>query len=177
MASLGSNVQQKEKAATVTERQRSRFDLAGLVVAVALIVLAIIVWWDASSLNLTWGYDPGPRAAPVAVAIGLAILGVANGFLAFREGPLERESVDARAILLILAGLGGMIALISVNGGFVPAMALLFATTAAAFGRKAFFIDLAIGACLALLAYLLFAKLLTLNLPVGPFERLLNRLF
>lgn len=177
MASLGSNLQQKEKTTTVTGRQRPRFDISGLVVAVALIALAIIVWWDASSLNLTWGYDPGPRAAPVAIAVGLAVLGVANGFLAFKEEPVERESVDARAILLILAGLGGMIALISVNGGFVPAMALLFATTAAAFGRKAFLVDLAIGAGLALLAYLLFAKLLTLNLPVGPFERLLDRLF
>lgn len=168
--------QPEEEAAAVTEGKRSRFDLPGIVISVALLALAAIVWWDASSLNLTWGYDPGPRAAPMAIAIGLTILGLANGLIALKDGPTERESVDARAIFLILAGLGGMIALISVGGGFTPSMALLFAATAAAFGRKAFFTDLAIGFVLAVLAYMLFAKLLTLNLPVGPLERLLARI-
>jgi putative tricarboxylic transport membrane protein len=51
--------------------------------------------------------------------------------------------------------------------------ALLFAATSTAFGRRAFVTDLAIGAVLAVLIYLLFAKLLTLSLPAGPLERLL----
>ena len=51
--------------------------------------------------------------------------------------------------------------------------AILFATTSAAFGRKAFLIDLLIGAVLAVIIYLLFAKLLTLSLPAGPIEHLL----
>lgn len=176
MAPLTGIFQAKEKATAVTERKHSRFDLPGVIIAMALVALAAIVWWDASSLNLTWGYDPGPRAAPMAIAVGLAVLGITNGLIAFRYGPTERESVDARAVFLILAGLGGMIALISIDGGFIPAMALLFAATAAAFGRKAFFTDLVIGFVLALLAYMLFAKLLTLNLPVGPLERLLARI-
>jgi putative tricarboxylic transport membrane protein len=45
--------------------------------------------------------------------------------------------------------------------------------TAAAFGRRAFLTDLAIGFGLGLVVYLLFVKLLTLSLPVGPIERLL----
>ena len=50
---------------------------------------------------------------------------------------------------------------------------MLFAATAAAFGRKAVIIDLVIGAVLGIAVYLLFDKLLTLSLPAGPIERLL----
>ena len=50
----------------------------------------------------------------------------------------------------------------------------LFAATAAAFGRRAIHIDLAIGLVLGTAAYLMFAKLLSLSLPMGPVERLLG---
>ena len=50
--------------------------------------------------------------------------------------------------------------------------AMLFATTSAAFGRRAFLTDLLIGAVIAVFIYLLFAKLLTLSLPAGPLEHL-----
>ena len=43
----------------------------------------------------------------------------------------------------------------------------------AAFGRRAVIADLIIGAVLALIVFLLFSKLLTLSLPIGPLERLL----
>ena len=66
-----------------------------------------------------------------------------------------------------------MIVLIWIDGGFIPAMTILFATTATAFGRRAYLVDLAIGLALATGAYLMFAKLLSLSLPMGPLERLL----
>ena len=66
-----------------------------------------------------------------------------------------------------------LIAIIAFGGGFIPATAVLFAATAAAFGRKAVIVDLIIGAVLGSAAYLLFDKLLTLSLPAGPLERLL----
>ena len=66
-----------------------------------------------------------------------------------------------------------LIAIIAFGGGFIPATAVLFAATAAAFGRKAVITDLVIGAVLGLAVYLLFDKLLTLSLPAGPIERLL----
>jgi putative tricarboxylic transport membrane protein len=84
-----------------------------------------------------------------------------------------RESADPKAILLILGGLAALIALIGLGGGFIPATAILFATTSAAFGRRAFLTDLAIGAVLGVVVFLLFDKLLTLSLPAGPLERLL----
>ena len=72
-----------------------------------------------------------------------------------------------------LGGLAVLIALIGFGGGFIPATAILFATTSAAFGRKAFMTDLLIGFGLAFVIFLIFDKLLTLSLPSGPLERLL----
>ena len=73
----------------------------------------------------------------------------------------------------ILGGLACLIALIAVGGGFMIGTAILFATTSAAFGRRAFLADLLIGAVIAVVVYLLFAKLLALSLPAGPLENLL----
>ena len=47
--------------------------------------------------------------------------------------------------MLILGGLAALIALIGFGGGFIPATTILFAATAAAFGRRAILTDLAIG--------------------------------
>ena len=84
-----------------------------------------------------------------------------------------RETTIPRPIVLILGGLAALIAIIGLGGGFIPATAILFAATAAAFGRRAILTDLAIGFVLAVVVYLLFDKLLTLSLPAGPLERLL----
>ena len=77
------------------------------------------------------------------------------------------------SLLLIVGGLAALIALIGLGGGFVPATTILFATTAAAFGRRAVLADLAIGFVLSVSVYLLFSRLLSLSLPMGPLERLI----
>jgi putative tricarboxylic transport membrane protein len=66
-----------------------------------------------------------------------------------------------------------LIVLIRIGGGFMIGTAILFATTSAAFGRRAFLTDLLIGVVIAVFVYLLFGKLLTLSLPAGPLEHLL----
>ena len=151
----------------------TRPDPAGLVVAAVLLALAGIIWWDLDSLTLSSTYGLGPKAMPADIAIGIAVLAVANAINAVRGGRPDRETLDIRAILLILGGLAALTVLISVGGGFILGTAILFATTAAAFGRKAVVADLLIGLVLALGIYLLFAKLLTLSLPIGPIERLI----
>ena len=92
--------------------------------------------------------------------------------------------LDPGGSLIMFAGIyyGGMyggsttailIAIIGFGGGFIPATTVLFAMTAAAFGRRAFLVDVAIGFVLAFVIYLMFDKVLTLSLPAGPLERLL----
>jgi putative tricarboxylic transport membrane protein len=155
------------------ESQERRFDPAGIVVAAILATLAGVILWDMSTLQITQTYGIGPKAMPIVVAAGLALLSIGNIVMAVRGEFPEREAAAHLAIILILGGLAAVIVLIGVGGGFIPAMTVLFAATSAAFGRRAILVDLAIGFALGLGAYLMFAKLLSLSLPVGPLERLL----
>lgn len=155
------------------ESQERRFDPAGIVVAALLAALAVIIIWDMSTLQVTQTYGVGPKAMPIVVALGLALLSIGNIVMAFRGEFPEREEVAHLPILLILGGLAAVIVLIGIGGGFILSMTILFAATAAAFGRRTILVDLAIGFALGLGAYLMFAKLLSLSLPVGPLERLL----
>jgi putative tricarboxylic transport membrane protein len=150
-----------------------RPDKAGIAIAIGLLALAGVVWWDLSSLSLTATYGIGPAAMPVVVASGLVLLAIGNFVTAWRGELPERERMDPRAILLILGGMVALIVLIALGGGFIPATAVLFAATSAAFGRKAILTDLLIGAALAVVVFLVFDKVLTLSLPAGPIERLL----
>jgi putative tricarboxylic transport membrane protein len=153
--------------------QARRADPAGIVIAGLLFFVAIVIWWDANSLQLTSTYGVGPKMMPVVVGAGIAVLAVANLILALRGDLPERDSTALGPIALILGGFAILIALIAFGGGFIPATAILFAATSAAFGRRAILTDLAIGFAIGLVTYLLFDKLLSLSLPAGPLERLL----
>ncbi len=155
------------------EDRTHRPDAAGIAIGVALLALASAIAWDFTSLELTSTYGVGPKAMPMIVGGGLAILAIANLVIAWRGDLPERESYDPKPVVLILGGLAALIAIIQFGGGFIPAIAILFAATAAAFGRRAVIADLVIGAVLALVVFLLFSKLLTLSLPMGPLERLM----
>ena len=150
-----------------------RIDAAGLVIALILLILAGLVWWDMTKLQILSPYDLGPKVMPIVVSGCLAILAIGNAISAFRGELPARDSLDWRPIILILGGLAALILLIAFGGGFIIGTALLFATTSAAFGRRAFLVDLLIGFVLAVLVYVLFSKLLALSLPAGPLERLI----
>jgi putative tricarboxylic transport membrane protein len=149
------------------------FDPAGIVVAALLLATASVVAWDTSTLQDSSVYGVGPKAIPYAIATGLALLAVANLVMALTGRMPSRETGDPQAILLIFGGLIALMALIALGGGFIPATAVLFAATSTAFGRRAPLTDLAIGAALGFLIFLMFDKVLTLALPEGPIERLL----
>jgi putative tricarboxylic transport membrane protein len=157
----------------MTSDSARHVDWAGLFIAALLLAAAGVIFWDTSNLQITSVYGVGPKAMPIVVAAGLVLLSIGNLVMALRGDLPARESADPKAILLILGGLAALIALIGLGGGFIPATAILFATTATAFGRRAFLTDLAIGLVLGLVVFLMFDKLLTLSLPAGPLERLL----
>jgi putative tricarboxylic transport membrane protein len=147
-------------------------DRAGVAIAVLLFLLAAVIFWDMASLQLATTYGVGPKAMPLVVASFLALLAVGNLVMALRGEFPRREDYDPKSLLLILGGFVALIAIIALGGGFIPATAILFAATAAAFGRRAFLTDLAIGFVLGVVVYLMFSKVLTLSLPMGPIERL-----
>lgn len=150
-----------------------RIDTAGVVIAAALALLAVVLVVDALRIQANVVYGMGPQAVPILIAVGLGILAAGNLINALRGGDAAPEDMDFRPVLLILAGLAIMITLIAIGGGFIPAMTVLFAATATAFGRRAIVTDVIIGFVLAAVIYLAFSKLLTLGLPQGPLERLL----
>lgn len=142
-----------------------------------LAALALVIAWDTSNLTLTSVYGVGPKAMPFIVSIGLAVMAAGNFINGMKGDMPAREEIDIQPILRVLGGLAALIAVIGFGGGFIIATTLLFAMTAAAFGRKAFHIDLLIGLALATVVYLIFSKLLALSLPAGPLERVFTTLF
>ena len=157
----------------MTTSPHRRIDVAGLVIALLLIGLAGLVWWDMTKLQILSPYDLGPKVMPIIVSVGLGLLAIGNAIGALRGDLPARDSLDWKPIILILGGLACLIVLIAIGGGFMIGTALLFATTSTAFGRRAFLTDVLIGAIIAVVVYLLFGKLLTLSLPAGPIENLL----
>ena len=155
----------------MSESRTQNIDRAGLAIAALLFAIAAVIFWDARALPSPV-YGVGPRAMPILVACGLVLLAIGNAVLALRGDFPAREDYDPKVILLILGGLVALIAIIGLDGGFIPATAVLFVATASAFGRRAILTDLAIGLVLAVVVYLMFAKLLSLSLPMGPIERL-----
>lgn len=143
-----------------------------LVVGVLLLIVAALVGYDASQQTITSTYGIGPTAMPYVVMVGLIVLGLAHFVVAFREGLPEPEEADTNALLWIAGGLIFLIACIGLGGGFIIAIAAVFACTARGMGRQALLVDAAIGFVLGLVIFLVFAKLLTLILPSGPLERL-----
>ena len=149
-----------------------RVDPAGLVIALALAALAAVLLWDASQLQSNNPYGMGPHVMPVVIAAGLGLLAIGNLVDAMRGNLPARESADSKAVWLILGGLGLLIAIIGLGGGFILATTSLFVATSTAFGRRAILVDSAIAIVMGTLIYLAFDRLLTLSLPAGPLERL-----
>lgn len=156
----------------MTETSISKPDRPALLIGIALLALAGIVIADAMSQTIEATYGLGPTAMPYVVGSGLAILGLSHLVVAFRGGLPKPEAADTKALLWIGGGLIGLIASIALGGGFTLGTALLFAGTARGFGRRALVVDLIIGAVMGFVIFIVFAKVLTLILPSGPFERL-----
>lgn len=150
-----------------------RPDRASLVIALALIVLALVVAWDAATMRTgaaTYSRI-GPRAFPYGVSAGLTILAALTTIRAFRFAAPRLPRDEARPALWIVGGLLTQIALLP-YAGFSLATGSVFAATAYAFGRGPLWLTYPIGVAFALAVWLFFARALSLILPAGPLERL-----
>jgi len=156
-----------------TARPRPGVDRAGIVIALGLIALAVVLIVDARNIQANVVYGMGPQVMPIMIAVGLIVLAIGNGINALRGATPEPEDMQFGPVLMVLGGLAAMIAIIGLGGGFIPAMTILFAATATAFGRRAILTDLILGFVIATVIYLVFNKLLTLGLPAGPLEQFL----
>ncbi|WP_137128795.1 tripartite tricarboxylate transporter TctB family protein [Rhizobium sp. FY34] len=156
----------------VKQAEERRPDWAALVIAAVLVALAVIIYMDASRLREMMGYSPvGPSTVPTFIAIVLVGLAIWTVFAAFRRDFPEREHQEIAPVAWIIGGLAAQMLLLE-TAGFSIATGVLFAATAAGFGKRKIWISLPIGIVLCLAVWLVFAGLLQLSLPAGPIERL-----
>ena len=154
-----------------------RRDLAGLVIAVALFALAAVIVNDASGYPVRRSYAQfGPEIAPYIVAAGIAVLAALTVVMALRGGFEARPALNWQGVAWLVGAIILEIAMLYGGTGFIPASAVLFGCAACAFGQKTLLLNLAIGAVLSTLLFLLFRYGLGLALPSGPLERLVDLL-
>jgi putative tricarboxylic transport membrane protein len=149
-----------------------RPDGAAFIVAALLAAFGALLLWNAGTIPDKGGYAGiGPAAMPKIVGWGLLALAFATAVQGLKSRLAEVPRQNPTALLLIGGGLAAQIALLHV-AGFAIATAMLFAATAAAFGKRNPLLTLPVGFVLAFGVYGIFDRLLQLNLPGGPLETL-----
>lgn len=149
-----------------------RRDVAGLAIAVGLFVLAAVIVSDASGYPIRRTYAKfGPEIVPYIVASGVAVLAALTVALAWRGGFEARDRLNWEGFVFIVAAIVLQIVLIYGGAGFIVASGVLFACAARAFGQRTPVLNLAVGAILATVLFVLFRYGLGLALPSGPLER------
>jgi putative tricarboxylic transport membrane protein len=133
--------------------------------AVALVVLA-----QAFMIPDGGGYQAvGPRAFPLLVGIGMAVVAVIGVVQAFRD-PVSREGADEgvhwRPVLLLIGALA-LYAVLLAPVGYWQATTLFFVAVARVLGSRKLVRDLVVGLLLALATYVLFDRVLGITLPPG----------
>ena len=153
-----------------------RPDRAALVIAAVLLVLGVVVAWDASRLGGAAQYARiGPQTIPYVIAICLAVLGLWTIVEAWRGDFPEREHQEAMPVLWIVAGL--LIQLLTIRFiGFSIATGIQFALVPRGFGESRSWISVPRGIGLAVVVWVSFARGLSLSLPQGPLENALMNL-
>jgi putative tricarboxylic transport membrane protein len=156
-----------------TSMQR-RPDWAALVIAAILLVLAGVILFDVSRLRDLGGYSQvGPATVPGWIAYGLVGLAIWTVVAAFRGDFPVREKQEVKPVVWIVAGLAAQMLLIRPLG-FSIATGILFGLTAAGFGARKLWISIPIAIVICLAIWWVFSVVLSLSLPAGPLENLLQ---
>jgi putative tricarboxylic transport membrane protein len=147
-----------------------RPDGVALVIAALLAALGAVLIWQGRSIPDKGGYAGiGSGDMPVIIGAGLLALAACHVWKALRQPAPKVPQQQALPVLFIAGGLILQIVLLRPLG-FSIASGLLFAMTAAAFGKRNFILTLPVGMAFALAVYGVFDQLLKLNLPAGFLE-------
>lgn len=155
-----------------------RRDLAGLAIAIALFLLAFVIFRDAAGYPIRRSYAQfGPEIVPYIVATGVVIMALLTVVMALRGAFEARPSLHWPGLFWMLAAILLQIGLLYGGAGFILASTALFGCAATGFGQRALFRSFGIGLLLTFFLYLLFRYGLGLALPAGPLEGLIDTLF
>jgi putative tricarboxylic transport membrane protein len=152
---------------------RRRPDGAAFIIAALLACLGGLLIWQGRAIPDKGGYAGiGSGDLPVFIGVCLLLLALAHVYKGFRHGAPGVPRQQPLPIIFIVGGLALQLVLLKPLG-FSVASGLLFACTAAAFGKRNFAISLPAGIAFALIVYGIFDQLLKLNLPAGILENLI----
>lgn len=150
-----------------------RPDGAAFIIAALLAAIGTLLIWQGNAIPDKGGYAGiGSGDAPRFVGICLWLLALTHFWKGLRHGAAPIARQQQVPILFITGGLALQLTLLHPLG-FSTASGLLFACTAAAFGKRNFATSLPVGICFALVIYGVFDQLLKLNLPAGFLEDLI----
>lgn len=160
------------QGSTPSHPSKRRPDWAAFAIAVFLVIVAAVIFWDSARLASVTGYSPvGPATVPYAIAFCLIGLAIWTAVEAWRNDFPARDKQEMGPVFWVIAGLAAQMLLLNV-AGFSIATGLLFAFTARAFGKRKLWFSIPIGIVFSFVIWVIFAQLLQLSLPAGPLERL-----
>lgn len=146
---------------------------AAFIIAGLLAAFGAVLIWQGYEIPDKGGYAGiGSGELPVFIGGGLLVLALAHVWHGLRQGGAARPRQQPVPVFFIVGGLALQLVLLHPLG-FSIASGLLFACTAAAFGKRNFGLTVPVGLVFALAVYGVFDQLLKLNLPAGFPETLL----
>ena len=146
---------------------------AAFVVAAALAALGAVLIWQGFAIPDKGGYAGiGSGALPKFIGYGLLVLAILHVVSGLRDAAPEIARPQLIPVFWTIAGLALQLILLKPLG-FSIGSALLFACTAAGFGKTKLTLTLPVGLALSLLIYGVFDQLLRLKLPAGVLENLI----
>ncbi|MGN9838137.1 tripartite tricarboxylate transporter TctB family protein [Nonomuraea sp. H19] len=137
------------------------------IVSAGFLLAAVVVLAQAFAIPLGDGYQAvGPRAFPLLVGGGLAVVAVIGVVQAFRAPEDSSEETHWPSVLMLVGALAGY-ALLLVPAGYWQATTVFFAVVARVLGSRRLVRDVLVGLVLALATHFLFDRLLGIALPPG----------
>ncbi len=149
----------------------------GVYAGLVLVILAGVMTYSTSQMKIAPTYAKvGPQVFPYLAAFALAATGI---FFIYQTLSRQHDRIipdtdetDWRAIGYISAGFLFEILFIKLLG-FVLSASFLFVAVAYAFGSRRYVRDIITALALSTVAYLVFTKLLNLQLPAGILKGLM----
>lgn len=146
---------------------------AAFVVAGVLAALGALLIWQGFAIPDKGGYAGiGSGGVPKFVGFGLLVLALGHVISGVRDTAPSMARPHLIPVACIIIGLALQLILLKPLG-FSISSALLFACTAAGFGKTKLMLTFPIGLALSLAIYGLFDQLLRLKLPAGVLENLI----
>ncbi len=156
------------------QKSTSAKSKAGYAVGLGLLVLAAIIWFDTARMQVPPNYsDYGPQIFPylsIAALIAVALYLLWQTWAARPDAVKpESDESDWIGVIAISVGLLSQAVLIE-RLGFVISAAIMFFLVAWGFRSRKWLRDAIVAIILSLATYLVFTRLLDLQLPPGIFK-------